>query len=306
MNEKKGYGFIKFFKQHYALYLMLALPILYYIVFHYLSMSGLVIAFQNYNLRKGIAGSEWVGFAVFERLFASSKFWRAVRNTLMLNFLALLFSFPAPIILALLLNELQNGKFKKVIQTILYLPHFISWVAIGGIVTLVFAPETGLINVALGSIGLPKIPFLSHPVAWIGTYIFVTIWQSIGWGAIIYISAISGIDQEQYEAAKVDGCSRFKMMYKITLPNIMPTILIMLILRVGGMVSIGLEKSQMLGNDMVLSVSQVLSLYSYTVGMEQGQFSNSTAIGLFSSIVNFILVITANKISDKLSGEAIW
>ena len=257
-------------------------------------------------MKRGILGSEWVGLSVFERVLSSSKFWRAFWNTLRLNVLSLIFEFPAPILLALFLNELRNGKIKKGVQTILYLPHFVSWVVIGGIVTQIFAPENGLLNVFLASIGLPKIPFLSDPVAWTATYVIVSIWQSIGWGAIIYISAIMGIDQEQYEAARVDGCNRFKMMYKITLPNILPTIMIMLILKVGGMISIGLDKPMMLSNPTVTAVSDVLSTYSYTVGMEQGQFNVATAIGLFQSALNFILVIGANKISDKQSGETIW
>lgn len=285
---------------------MLLLPVIFYLVFCYAPMGGIVIAFQDYKLKRGILGSEWVGLSVFERVLSSSKFWRAFWNTLRLNVLSLIFEFPAPILLALFLNELRNGKIKKGVQTILYLPHFVSWVVIGGIVTQIFAPENGLLNVFLASIGLPKIPFLSDPVAWTATYVIVSIWQSIGWGAIIYISAIMGIDQEQYEAARVDGCNRFKMMYKITLPNILPTIMIMLILKVGGMISIGLDKPMMLSNPTVTAVSDVLSTYSYTVGMEQGQFNVATAIGLFQSALNFILVIGANKISDKLSGESIW
>lgn len=304
--KKKEESFWKYFKKHYVLYFMLLLPVIFYLVFCYAPMGGIVIAFQDYKLKRGILGSEWVGFDVFEKILSSSKFWRAFRNTIRLNLLSLIFEFPAPILLALLLNELRNGKIKKGVQTILYLPHFVSWVVIGGIVTQIFAPENGLLNVFLASIGLPKIPFLSDPVAWTATYVGVSIWQSIGWGAIIYISAIMGIDQEQYEAARVDGCNRFKMMYKITLPNILPTILIMLILKVGGMVSIGLDKPMMLSNPTVIAVSDVLSTYSYTVGMEQGKFNVATAIGLVQSVLNFILVISANKISDKLSGESIW
>lgn len=303
---KKPSDFRKYFRRHYGLYLMLALPILYYIVFHYLSMGGLVIAFQDYRIKKGILGSDWAGFSVFQKVMSSSKFWRAFRNTVRLNLLSLLVGFPAPIVLALFLNELKNGLFKKSVQTILYLPHFISWVMIGGMAIQIFATEGGLINAFLQNMGLKKIPFLSEPAAWIGTYIGTSIWQSAGWGAIIYISAIAGIDQEQYEAARVDGCNRFRMMYRITLPNILPTIIIMLILNIGGMVSIGLEKPMMLGNSMVRSVSEVLSTYSYAVGLEQGKFNTATAIGMFQSVINFVLVVSANKISDRLSGESIW
>lgn len=306
MKKKKDGEFLKYFKRHWILYLMLLLPVVFYLVFCYAPMGGIVIAFQNYKLKRGILGSEWVGLSVFERVLSSSKFWRAFWNTLRLNVLSLIFEFPAPILLALFLNELRSGKIKKGVQTILYLPHFVSWVVIGGMVTQIFAPENGLLNVFLASIGLPKIPFLSDPVAWTATYVGVSIWQSIGWGAIIYISAIMGIDQEQYEAARVDGCNRFKMMYKITLPNILPTIVIMLILKVGGMISIGLDKPMMLSNPTVTEVADVLSTYSYTVGMQQGQFNVATAIGLFQSALNFVLVVGANAISNKLSGESIW
>lgn len=306
MKKKKGGEFWKYFRRHYILYLMLLLPIVFYLVFCYAPMGGIVIAFQDYKLKRGIIGSEWIGLSVFKKVLSSSKFWRAFWNTLRLNLLSLIFEFPAPILLALFLNELRNGKIKKGVQTILYLPHFVSWVVIGGIVVQIFAPENGLLNVFLSSIGLPKVPFLSDPVAWIGTYVGVSIWQSIGWGAIIYISAITGIDQEQYEAARVDGCNRFKMMYKITLPNILPTIVIMLILKVGGMVSIGLDKPMMLSNPTVTTVSEVLSTYSYAVGMQKGQYNVATAIGLFQSMLNFILVVGANKLSGKMSGESIW
>lgn len=306
MKKKKDGEFLKYFKRHWILYLMLLLPVVFYLVFCYAPMGGIVIAFQDYKLKRGILGSEWIGLSVFERVLSSSKFWRAFWNTLRLNVLSLIFEFPAPILLALFLNELRSGKIKKGVQTILYLPHFVSWVVIGGMVTQIFAPENGLLNVFLASIGLPKIPFLSDPVAWTATYVGVSIWQSIGWGAIIYISAIMGIDQEQYEAARVDGCNRFKMMYKITLPNILPTIVIMLILKVGGMISIGLDKPMMLSNPTVTEVADVLSTYSYTVGMQQGQFNVATAIGLFQSALNFVLVVGANTISNKLSGESIW
>jgi len=296
----------KYLKSHYPLYIMLSLPILHYIIFRYVPMGGIVIAFQNYKIKKGFLGSEWIGFANFEKLLTSSLFWRSFINTIRLNLLNLIFGFTAPIILALFLNELNNGKFKKIVQTIMYLPHFVSWVVIGGIVRQIFATENGLINNFLSIIGLPKVPFLSNNIAWMGTYVGISIWQSVGWGAIIYISAIAGIDQEQYEAARVDGCNRFKMMYKITLPNIFPTIILVLILTVGGMMSIGLEQPMMLSNDMVRSVAEVLSTYSYTIGMEQGQYSIATALGLFQSVINFFRKIIENKIIEILNKEKIF
>ena len=264
------------------------------------------MAFQNYNIRKGLLGSEWVGLDVFKKILSSQKFWRVFGNTLRLNVLGLLLGFPAPIILALLLNEIGSKWFKKTVQTILYLPHFLSWVMIGGIAILFFATNEGMVNQVLSSLGLEKIPFLTDPNTWVWTYVGIGIWQGVGWGAIVYLSAIMGIDQEQYDAAKVDGCNRFRMMYLITIPNIIPTIVIMLILRVGSMTSISLDRPLMLGNAMVRSTSDVISTYAYTMGIGQGNFSNATAIGLFQSVINYILLVSTNKFSKKLTEESLW
>ena len=296
----------QYIKTHYILYIMLILPIAYYIIFHYMPMSGIIVAFKDFSIKKGIFGSPWCGFEIYERLFNTSLFLRAIRNTLVINVLGLVIGFPAPIILALLLNELRNGLFKKSMQTILYLPHFLSWVVIGGMAVQIFATESGIINNVLSTLGFEKIPFLSSNISWIGTYIGVGIWQSIGWGAIVYMSAMTGIDAEQYEAAEIDGCSRFKLMYKITLPNIAPTIIIMLILKIGAIASIGFEQPLMMSNSMVTDVSSVLSTYSYVVGIQQGHYNTATAIGLFQSIINFALLLSANQISKKITGSAIW
>ena len=246
------------------------------------------------------------GFANFEKIFNIPEFTRALFNTIRLNFLNLLVCFPAPIILALLLNEIKGKHFKKITQTVLYLPHFLSWVIIGGLVSVLFATQAGLINQALVSIGLERIPWLGDGFWWIVMYVLVSLWQSIGYGAIVYLSAISGIDQEIYEAARVDGCSRFKMMYLITLPSIRPTIVIMLILKVGGMMSIGFEQPQMLKNQMVNDVGDVLSTFTYRYGIENAKYSISTAAGLFQSVINFVLVLSANAFSRKISDEGIW
>lgn len=298
--------FYRYLKKHYALYIMLFFPILYYVIFHYIPMGGLLMAFQDYKIKTGLFGSEWVGLEVFRKIFASAKFWEVLGNTFKLNVLGFIIGLPAPIILALFLNEIGSGLFKKTVQTILYLPHFLSWVMIGGMAVLFLATHEGMINVVLASMGLEKIPFLTDPDTWVWTYIGVGIWQSVGWGSIIYLSAITGIDQEQYEAARIDGCNRFKMMYMITIPNILPTIVIMIILGIGGMASISLDKPMMLGNAMVRSASEVISTYAYTMGLGQGDFSRATAIGLFQGMINFILMIGANKMSNKLSGESLW
>ena len=297
---------LMYVKNHYLLYVMLILPLAYYIVFHYYPMYGLTIAFKNFSIFKGVWDSPWVGFANFEKIFNIPEFTRALFNTIRLNFLNLLVCFPAPIILALLLNEIKGKHFKKITQTVLYLPHFLSWVIIGGLVSVLFATQAGLINQALVSIGLERIPWLGDGFWWIVMYVLVSLWQSIGYGAIVYLSAISGIDQEIYEAARVDGCSRFKMMYLITLPSIRPTIVIMLILKVGGMMSIGFEQPQMLKNQMVNDVGDVLSTFTYRYGIENAKYSISTAAGLFQSVINFVLVLSANAFSRKISDEGIW
>ena len=297
---------LMYVKNHYLLYVMLILPLAYYIVFHYYPMYGVTIAFKNFSIFKGVWDSPWVGFANFEKIFNIPEFTRALFNTIRLNFLNLLVCFPAPIILALLLNEIKGKHFKKITQTVLYLPHFLSWVIIGGLVSVLFATQAGLINQALVSIGLERIPWLGDGFWWIVMYVIVSLWQSIGYGAIVYLSAISGIDQEIYEAARVDGCSRFKMMYLITLPSIRPTIVIMLILKVGGMMSIGFEQPQMLKNQMVNDVGDVLSTFTYRYGIENAKYSISTAAGLFQSVINFVLVLSANAFSRKISDEGIW
>ncbi|MDR1092316.1 MAG: ABC transporter permease subunit [Prevotella sp.] len=223
-----------------------------------------------------------------------------------LNLLDLVLGFPAPVILALMLNELANGLFKRVTQTILYLPHFISWVIISGMVYQVFATNSGIINAFLSSIKLTKIPFLTVNGWWIFTYFIVGLWQTIGWSAIIYMAAITAIDQEIYEAARVDGCSRMRMMWRITLPCISTTIVIMFILRIGQMAAIGFEKPLMLGNPTVYHVSDVLSTFVYRVGIVNSRFSVATAVGLFQSVINFFLVIGANELSKKLTGDSVW
>jgi putative aldouronate transport system permease protein len=285
---------------------MLAVPLAYYTLFHYGPMFGLLIAFKNYNMFRGVFASEWAGLAIFKEVMRMPEFLRSIRNTLTLNLLDLVLGFPAPVILALMLNELTNGMFKKVTQTILYLPHFISWVIIGGMTYQIFATNNGIINIVLKeTIGL-RIPFMVNPYWWIFTYFTIGLWQSVGFSAIIYMAAITSIDQEIYEAARVDGCSRFRMMWQITLPGISSTIVIMFILRVGSMISIGFEKPLMLGNPTVYSVSDVLSTFVYRVGVENARFSVGTAVGLYQSVVNFILVSCANKLSDKVTGESVW
>lgn len=295
-----------FIRQHYLLYLMLGLPIVYYVIFHYIPMGGISIAFKNYSIFRGVLSSPWVGLDNFRKLFSIAEFSRAIRNTLVLNILNLLVGFPAPIILALMLNELVSKRFKKLTQTVLYLPHFLSWVIIGGLVSTLFATQSGLINSVLSVFGAGPIPWLAENGWWIFMYVTVSVWQSIGWGAIIYLSAMTGISEDLYEAARIDGCSRFRMMLHITLPGIRSTIVIMLILKIGNMMSISFEQPQMLKNSMVNEVGDVISTFIYRYGMENGKYSISTAAGLIQSVINFVLVVSANTISNRISDEGIW
>lgn len=295
-----------YFRNHWLLYAMLLLPVIYYIMFQYLPMYGLLIAFKDYNLFKGVWDSPWVGLAVFKEVFRTPNFWSSITNTLVLNGLNLVIGFPAPIILALMLNEINNGIFKKGIQTVLYLPHFISWVIIGGMMYQIFSTSSGMINSLVKMFGGTPVPFLTDNGWWIFVYVVVSVWHEIGWGAIIYMSAITGISADIYEAAKVDGCSRFRMMWSITLPNILGTVMIMLILKIGSMASIGFEQPLSLGNDTVRSVADVISTYAYRIGIKSNRFNIATAITLFQSVINFFLVVGSNALSKKLTGEGIW
>lgn len=299
------HGTLYYLRRHWLFYAMLILPVVYYFLFCYRAMPGVAIAFKDYNMFKGIWESPWVGLEYFERVAQSDTFWLSVRNTMVLNVLGLVVGFPLPIILALFLNEITRPMFKKTIQTVIYLPHFISWSVVGGMMYQFFA-SSGLINTVVKAFGGEAVPFLTSKPWWIFTYFIVGVWKSIGWNTIIYLSAMTGIDQEIYDAARVDGCSRFRMMTAITIPCIKDTIAIMLILAVGGMASIGFEQPYVMQNSTVMEVGDVISTFVYRVGLEQGDFSIGTAVGLAQSVINFVLVISANAISKRVSGNGIW
>lgn len=302
-NRKRAFSF--FIKEH-QLYMLLALPILYFIVFHYIPMAGVVIAFKDYNIFQGIMGSQWVGLDNFQELFNMSQFYRVIRNTLLLNVLDILFSFPMPIVLAILLNELKIRWFKRGAQTLLYLPHFISWVIIGGLVYQLFSTEFGLMNSVLNQMGIPSIPFLTNKINWVLVYLGTGIWQSAGWGTIIYLAALTGINKELYEAAEVDGAARFRKIWHITLPGIRSTIVILLILQIGHVMSIGFERPFVMGNQLVMEYSDVISTFVYRSGLQSGQFALATAVGLFQGVINIMLVIGANYMARRMGEQGIW
>jgi putative aldouronate transport system permease protein len=301
--SKKGFSY--YLKRDFFLYLMLLFPIAYILIFKYGSMYGVLIAFKDYNIFKGINESPWNNFATFKEIFKMKDFYTAVRNTLMLNGLDLIAGFPAPILLALMINEVVSVKFKKISQTILYLPHFLSWVIIGGIVTQMFA-STGMVNSVIKSIGFAAVPFLSENWHWLFTYIIIGVWQSAGWGTILYLAAISGIDRQLYEAADVDGASKLKKIWHITLPGMKPTILILLILQLGRIMSIGFDRPYILANTLVMDFGDVISTYVYRIGIQAGNFSVGAAVGLFQSVICMIFVVAANYITEKSGEQGIW
>ncbi|WP_441909016.1 ABC transporter permease [Paenibacillus sp. MCAF9] len=290
----------------WQLYLLLILPLAYFIIFKYTPMLGVVIAFKDYNMFQGILASPWVGFETFREVFQMDGFYNALRNTFLLNFLDLVVSFPIPIALAILLNELRIKWFKKGAQTILYLPHFISWVIIGGMAIQLLATNNGIVNNLLKSLGMKVIPFLTEPVYWVLTYLGIGIWQSAGWGTIIYLAALTGINKDLYEAADVDGASRMRKIWHITLPGIKPTIIILLIINIGHMASIGFDRPFVLSNPLVTDVSEVISTYVYKIGIQSARYTIATAIGLFQAVVGLIFLLSADYISRKVNDQGIW
>ena len=282
------------------------LPVIaYYIIFHYLPMGGLIIAFKDYRVARGIFGSKWVGLKHFIGFFESEYAWRTIRNTLSISCLGIVFSFPAPIILAILLNEVKHEHFKKAVQTITYMPHFISLVIICAMVHD-FCATRGLFNTILNALGFDSIDFLIQPGWFYPIYISSGIWQNIGWDSIIYLSALSAIDQELYEAAAVDGAGRLRRIWSITLPGIMPTITILLILRVGSIMSVGFEKIILLYNPSVYETADVISTYVYRRGLVDGKYSFASAVGMMNSIINFILLLSADRLSKHFGQSGLF
>jgi len=300
----------KMVKRNFDLYIYLIPIVIYFIIFDIIPMAGLVVAFKNYNIFLGIFRSPWVGFANFEFFLTKlPMFWLWVRNTIMLNILGLIFGFPAPIILALLLNEIRVKWFKRTSQSLLYLPHFLSWVILGGMIYQILSPRYGIVNEILRKLGLvgPEgFYFMASEQWWIAVYIGSGIWQGAGWGTILYLAALTAIDPALYEAAKIDGAGRWKQMWHITLPGIAPTVAVLLIFAIGGMVSSNFEQAFALRNPLVNSVGTVLSIGIYELGIVQGAFSVTTAIGMVQSIISMLLILGANIVVRKLGHEGLW
>lgn len=294
------------FARHWPVYLMILPAVLFYLVWCYGPMYGIIIAFNDFSPRKGVFGSEWVGLQWFRDFFRSPYAWRTIRNTLLISLYNLVFGFPAPIILALMLNEMRSIKFKRVVQTITYMPYFISLVVLCGILSD-FCASSGLFGEVQRIFGVAEPVNLLGDAKYFRTvYVGSEIWQKLGWDSIIYLSALAGIDQEQYEAATIDGAGKFKQVIHITLPGIMPTISILLILRIGAMMGVGYEKIILLYNGLTYETADVVSTYVYRKGIIDANFSFSTAINLFNSVINFMLVVFANKMSAVLTENSLW
>ncbi|WP_099363743.1 ABC transporter permease [Fredinandcohnia onubensis] len=288
------------------LYLMILPGIIYFIIFSYIPMGGIVIAFQDYQPFLGIADSPWVGFKHFIRFFSEPTFFQLLFNTLNLFALSLFISFPLPIIIALLLNEVIHSKFKKAIQTLIYIPHFMSWVIIVSIFYILLSPEDGLINGILQALGQNKIDFLTDSDWFRPLWIIQNVWKEAGWGTIIYLAAITAVDTQLYESAQMDGASRLRQMWHITLPAIRPVIITLLILKIGSILNLGFEQIYLLMNSLNREVAEVFDTYVYTAGLKNGQLSYSTAVGLFKSVVGLILIIATNKVAKKLGEDGVY
>ncbi|MBQ8230859.1 MAG: sugar ABC transporter permease [Lachnospiraceae bacterium] len=306
MNTKKQGATLKsrMWKSRYF-YLMLLPAVAYVLIFNYAPMYGLQIAFKNYKVSLGMWNSPWIGFRNFTDFFNSYSFPQLMKNTFILSLYQILVGFPIPIIVALILNELKGG-FKKATQTILYAPHFISTVVLVGIITTMFSPSQGVVNTLLDAIGMERIYFMGEAKYFRHMYVWSGVWQGMGWSAIVYLAALAGVDPALHEAADIDGATRMQKIIHINLPTIMPTIIIMLILRMGQIATVGYEKVYLMQNDLNVSTAEVISTYVYKRGLINLNYSFSTAMGLFNNVINVTMLLIANKVSKKVSGSGLF
>lgn len=309
LHHKKKNEFNRFFinlRRQKFLVLLVTPMVIYMIVFKYIPMYGIIIAFKDFSFIQGIMGSKWIGFSNFERFFSSPYCWRTIRNTLRISSFSLIFSFPIPIIFALLLNEIRSNNYKKIIQTLSYFPHFVSIVVIVGLLFNLLSPMDGLVNIVLERMGFDSIHFMQERNWFLPLYIGSGIWQQFGWGSIIYLAALSGVPTMLYEASTIDGASRFKQVLHISIPAIKPTIVIMLILSIGGLMNVGFQKIILMYNPIVYEVADTISSYIYRKAILKGDYSFGAAVDLFNNIINFALVFGANRLSKKVSEVGIW
>ncbi len=303
--KKKG-DFLPYLWKHKYLYLMLVPALVYYIIFCYVPMYGASIAFKDFNPMLGIVKSPWTGFDTFKELFALKKFYSVFWNTLRISLIRLVFGFPFPIIVALMLNELREGKLKKGIQTSIYVPNFISWVVVGGILTNLLSTDSGIVNALIKALGFAPVGFLTDEKYFVPTMVVSMIWKTFGWNTIIYLAAMTGIDPQLYEAATVDGANRWHKLLHVTMPCIRSTIVIVLITRIGGLMQAGFEQIFVLYHPGVYKTADIIDTYVYRIGLQEGRFEMAAAVGLFKSIVNFILLVIANKAARMAGEEGIY
>ncbi|WP_445667406.1 ABC transporter permease [Paenibacillus sp. FSL H8-0034] len=297
---------LAYYNRYKILYLLSLPGILYFVVFKYIPLAGSMMAFQNYSIFEGIWKSEWVGLTNFQRMFEFADFWRILKNTLAIGFYTLVFGFPIPIILALMMNELRNQLYKRFVQTAVYLPHFLSWVVVGGIVIEILSPTSGVVNHVLAWFGQEPIYFMGED-SHIRTIIVSSgIWRDAGWSTIIYLAAMSGINPDLYEAAQMDGATRWRQTISITIPSIMTTITILFLLQIGNFLDLGFERVFVFLNPLTNSNGDILDTYIYRVGLIQREYSYTTAIGLFKSVIGFVLIVTANTFSKRATGEGLY
>ncbi|PYI55238.1 ABC transporter permease [Paenibacillus flagellatus] len=293
-------------RKHWDLYALLLPVVVYFILFHYVPMYGVQIAFKEFVASKGIGGSPWVGFQHFERFFDGYYFWRLIRNTLGIGLYELAVGFPVPIALALLMNEIGSKRFKKTVQTVTYAPHFLSTVVLVGMLFIFLSPRYGIVNTMIEWFGGERIAFLTEPDWFKTVYVLSGVWQQMGWSSIIYLAALTGIDPQLHEAAKVDGASRLRRIWHINLPGIRPTIVILLILNAGAILAVGFEKVFLMQNSLNMESSDVISTYVYRSGILEAQYGFSAAVGLFNSLINFVLLVTVNFVARKAGETSLW
>ena len=306
LRQRKWHMRGKMIRQHWPLYLFLLPTIVYFLLFRFYPMYGLQLAFKNYRVVDGIAGSPWVGLDNFRRFFTTADFGKLMGNTLSVSIVTLIFTFPLPIILALLLNQLPSLRYKKLVQTTVYAPHFISTVVMVGMIFLFTSPSSGLINKLIEAFGGKAIHFTAEPGWFVPMYVISEIWQSTGWGSILYLAALAGVSPELHEAALVDGANKFQRVWHIDIPGILPTIVIMMILNAGKIMNVGFEKAYLMQTSLNIKASEIIATYVYKRGVLKSQISLSTAVGLFDSVVNMILVVSVNWISRRVTDSSLF
>jgi ABC-type polysaccharide transport system permease subunit len=299
-------GLRRSLQRHWTLYLLMVVPLIWFVVFKYIPMSNAVLAFKDYNVIQGIWGSPWIGWQNFEVFFHNPVFWTLVKNTFVLSVYTVAASFPLAIVLALALNEIRTGFFKKTVQMVTYAPYFISTVVVVSMTILVLSPRLGIVNEGLGLFGVPAVDFLGNPDYFRHIYVWSDVWQTTGYSAVIYLAALSGIDPALHESAKIDGASRLQRIRHVDLPGIMPTAVIILVLAVGNIMAICFEKAFLLQNPLNLSKSEIIATYVYKTGLLNADFSMATAIGLFNSVINLVLLFGVNTIAKRITGNGLW